>query len=218
MSTIHLHPIQRKILNFLQKTKVTNIGISQLGKFIGEKHPQQIKHHLKQLEKKGCISWNQDKKSIKVLKPMELIDENLITLSIYGSASCGPAEMVAKENLEGFLRISKSLLSGLNLKGLFVVKAVGDSLNNAKEAPGGPIEDGDYVVIDSGYKDFRPGDYVLSILDEYANLKRFYREGNNIVLVSESKSDIPPIYINPIDFPNYMINGKIVKVFKKPKQ
>jgi len=212
-----MHIIQKKILNFLQKAKVSNIGISQLGRFIDEKHPQQVKHHLEQLEKKEFISWNRESGAIRVLKPIKLETSALIVLPIFGSASCGPAEIAAKENLEGYLKVSKSILGSISTEGLFVVKASGDSLNNATDIPGGPIEDGDYVVIDPKYKNYRDGDYVLSIIDDHANLKRFYREGEQVTLMSESKSDIPPIYIDPKDFPDYIINGKIVKVFKKPK-
>jgi repressor LexA len=212
-----MHIIQKKILNFLQKAKISNIGISQLGRFIDEKHPQQIKHHLEQLEKKGLVSWNQKTGAIRVIKPVNFVNSPMVILPIFGSASCGPAEMVAKENLEGFLKVSKSVLGDINTKGLFVVKACGDSLNNAKEILGGPIENDDYVVIDSKYKDFKDGDYVLSIIEDNANLKRFYKENGHVVLVSESKSTIPPIYINPNDFSDYIINGKIVRVFKKPK-
>lgn len=213
-----LHPIQRKILTFLQKAQVTHIGLTQLGRFIDEKHPQQIKHHLEQLVAKKLISWNPDTNAIKVIKPMELETSALLVLPILGAASAGSATMVAKEDLEGYLKISKSTLGRKDIKGLFVVRVSGNSLNSAKDLPGGPAQDGDYAVIDSKYKNYRNGDYVLSVIDEHANLKRFYREGDQVVLVSESSSDIPPIYIHPTDFPDYTINGKIVKIFKNFKK
>jgi len=213
-----MHPIQRKILTFLQKAKVTHIGLTQLGRFIDEKHPQQIKHHLEQLKDKKLISWNPETGAIKVLEPIRLESSALIVLPIGGAANCGIAEIMAKENLEGFLKVSKSSLGINNTKGLFVVRAAGDSLNNARDIPGGPVLDGDYVVIDSKYKNYRNGDYVLSVIDDNANLKRFHREGDQIILFSESTSDIPPIYIHPRDFPDYMINGKIVKVFRNFKK
>ncbi|MFA5877920.1 MAG: S24 family peptidase [Candidatus Staskawiczbacteria bacterium] len=212
-----MHIIQRKILNFLQKAKVTHIGLSQLGRIVEKKHPQQIKHHLEQLKKNGFISWNSDTGAIKVLEPIKIISSKLLMLPIFGAASCGPAEMVAKESLEGYLKISSSVLGDINTKGLFIVRASGNSLDKAEDIKGGPIEDGDYVVIDPKKKNFNNGDYVLSVIDEHANLKRFYKEEDHVMLVSESTSEIPPIYIHPDDFPNYMINGVIVRVFKKPK-
>lgn len=212
-----MHTIQKKILNFLQKASVTHIGLSQLGRIIEEKHPQQIKHHLEQLKKNGFISWNPETGAIKVLEPIKIITTKLLMLPIYGAASCGPAEMAAKESLEGYLKISSSVLGKVNAKDLFIVRASGNSLDNAQGVRGGPIEDGDLVVIDPKVKSFRNGDYVLSVIDEHANLKRFYKEEDHVTLISESTSEIPPIYIHPDDFPNYMINGVIVRVFKKQK-
>lgn len=212
-----MHTIQTKILNFLQKAKVTHIGLSQLGRMVEEKHPQQIKHHLEQLKKNGFISWDPKTTAIKVLEPIKIITTNLLMLPIYGAASCGLATAVAEERLEGYLKISSSVLGKINTKDLFIVRASGNSLDNAKDIKGGPIEDGDLVVIDPKVKNFRNGDYVLSVIDEHANLKRFYREEDHVILVSESKTEVPPIYIHPDDFPNYMINGVIVRVFKKPK-
>ncbi len=212
-----MHLIQKKILKFLQKTKISNIGYSQLGRFVEEPHPQKIKHHIEQLEKKGFISYNKETKAIKVLKTIVFDDYGLINLPIVGAANCGVAGLIAEERLEGYLKVTPKILENKNPKGLFVVKAEGNSLNDAKEIVGGTVEDGDYVVIDGENRNPSNGDYVLSIIDDCANLKRFYKEGDQIILMSESKSDMPPIYIHSNDFPSYMVNGTVVRVIKKPK-
>jgi repressor LexA len=79
------------------------------------------------------------------------------------------------------------------------------------------IEDGDYLIIDSDYRTPRNGDVVLSVIDDMANIKKyvFDEENNQIVLVSQSTKDIPPIYIHEDD--SFMINGKVIQVIKKPK-
>jgi len=210
-----MHITQKKILKFLQKTKISNIGYSQLGRFIEEPHPQKIKHHIEQLQKKGFISYNNETKAVKVLKTVTFDDYGLINLPIVGAANCGPAGLIAEEVFEGYLKVSPTVLENKNPDGLFVIKAEGNSLNNAKEIPGGPAEKGDYVVINGKNRNPSDGAYVLSVIDDCANLKRFYRKGDQIILVSESKSDIPPIYIHSKDFPNYMVNGVVVKVIKK---
>lgn len=212
-----MHLTQKKILRFLQKTKLSNIGYSQLGRFIDEPHPQTIKHHMGQLENKGFIAYNDKTKAVRVLKPIEDSDVGLINLPIVGAANCGPAGLIAEEELEGYLKVSPRVLENKNPNGLFVIRAEGNSLNAAKKIPGGTVEDGDYVVIDG--KNRKPGDgaYVLSVIDDCANIKRFYKKGDQIVLMSESKSDIPPIYIHSKDFPNYAVNGVVVRVIKKPK-
>jgi repressor LexA len=212
-----MHLTQKKILRFLQKTKLSSVGYSQLGRFIDEPHPQTIKHHMEQLEEKGFITYNGETKAVKVLKPIEVGNLSLINLPIVGAANCGPAGLVAEEELEGYLKISPNVLDNKNPKGLFVIRAEGNSLNDAKKIPGGTVDDGDYVVVNGRDSNPSDGDYVLSVIDDCANLKRFYKKGDQIVLVSESKGDIPPIYIHSKDFPNYMVNGVVVRVIKKPK-
>jgi SOS-response transcriptional repressor LexA len=212
-----MHKIQTKIMVFLQKTKITNIGLNQLGRFINEPHPQKMKYHLEKLSKEGYIFWSPDTGSVNVLRPIGLDDTKFINLKIVGAANCGAAGLIADERIEGYLKVSRSILGVNSPEELFVVEAVGNSLNDAKEIKGGEVEDGDYVVIDGSKRSPSDGDYVLSVIDGCANLKRFYRRGDQIVLMSESKSDIPPIYIHSEDFPDYMVNGTIVKVIKKPK-
>lgn len=102
-------------------------------------------------------------------------------------------------------------MTGVSTKNLFAVKASGDSMNKAN-IDGEVIENGDYVVISKGSISIKNGDYVLSIIDDKANIKRFFRDKNgNIVLISESTREYPPIYITPEDS-SYIVNGKVVKV------
>ena len=87
---------------------------------------------------------------------------------------------------------------------------------NRVNIDGKRIEDGDYAIIDYEYKTPRNGDIVLSIIDGASNIKKFYRdEDGNIVLASDSTQNFPPIYIHKDD--NYMINGKVVQIIKRPK-
>lgn len=215
-----LHSTQTKILKLAQRADLKGIGYRKLGKLIGvgEDSPQKIRHHLEQLERKGFIRRNKKTGDIEVLKPVKAQHKNFFNLPIVGSADCGPANVLANENIEGYLQVSSSMLGSKNPEGLFVLKAAGDSLNRAKKVKGGEIESGDYVVIDSKKRDPKDGDYILSVIDDCANLKRFYKDKKTgqIALVSESKTDIPPIYIHPSDYSNYMVNGEIARVIKKP--
>jgi SOS-response transcriptional repressor LexA len=101
-------------------------------------------------------------------------------------------------------------------KDLFIVKAVGKSLNKAN-INGKSVKDGDYVVVDSALQP-RNGDYVLSVIDGLANIKHFYedRESDEIRLVSESSLKIPPIVLHKEDLDSlgYTINGVVTKVIR----
>jgi len=87
---------------------------------------------------------------------------------------------------------------------------------NRAEIDGKKIDDGDYVIIDSQNCEAKDGEVVLSVIDGMANIKKFSvdEENNQIVLVSESTQNFPPIYIHQDD--DYMINGKVIQVIKKP--
>jgi len=90
---------------------------------------------------------------------------------------------------------------------------------NRADIEGKTIEDGDYVIIDSEQKNPKNGEYVLSIIDDVANIKRYFEDKKNkqVVLLSESRANFLPIYIHPREIPEYLVGGKVIQVIKKPK-
>lgn len=213
-----MHPLQQKLLNLVQKASINFKKSRAICKLVDEKNPQNVKHHLMQLEKKGFVKINKSTGVVSLDKQLSTVTTDLFSLPIYGSANCGSANILADECLEGFLKVSPSVIDKKSPEGLFVVRAVGESLNAAKKIKGGVIESGDFVVVNSKVKKPDDGEYVLSIIDGAANLKRYYEDSANhrIVLVSESTSEIEPIYIHMDDNPDYIINGKVEMVIKKP--
>jgi len=136
-----------------------------------------------------------------------------VSIPLVGSADCGPAELVAEENVEGYLKVSKRILNKMD--GVIALRAKGDSMNLAKVG-GRTIENGDFVLVDTDYRSPRSGDLVLSVIDGHANLKRFRidRKTRQIMLLPEStNSRHKPIFVSSQD--DYMINGKIIAVLKK---
>ncbi len=206
-----MHIIQQKLLTALSEKPFIGLTLRDIGKNINENSPQTIKHHLNQLTKNGFITI--DKKN-KIIKKISRVDSDsiFISLPILGAANCGPANIYADQNISGFLKVSKSIL---NKNGdLFVIKADGNSMNKSNIG-GNNIEDGDYVVIDKSDTSPNEGDYVLSIIDNMANIKRYSKDLKNerAVLTSESTEEYPPIYIHQDD--NFQINGKVLQVIKK---
>ncbi len=209
-----MHSIQEKIVQLLQEKNLSGMTLREIGDLVGEKFPQKIKHHLDQLVKRGLIKIDKTTKTISRAAAGAIKNTQLISIPIVGSANCGPATIFANENIEGYLRISKSILR--KFKNIFAIRAQGISMNRAT-VNGMTIEDGDYLLVDSEQTDPRNGDIVLSVIDDMANIKKYvWDEANNqIVLVSQSTKDIPPIYIHEDD--SFMINGKVIQVIKKPK-
>ena len=209
-----MHEIQKAILDLASKKDLGRMTLREIGECVGQEHPQKVKHHLGQLKLKGFLTA-ENKPETPSAGGFKLNKLGLISIPILGSANCGEAQLYADESFEGFLRVSPSMVP--KKKGLFAIKAVGSSMNRANVG-GKTIEEGDFVIVDRNDRKPRDGDYVLSIIGGQANIKKFIkdRENNQVILLSESSQELPPIYIHPQDIPDYMINGKVVEVIKKP--
>ncbi|QSH39297.1 repressor LexA [Candidatus Kaiserbacteria bacterium] len=136
-----------------------------------------------------------------------------IAIPIVGAANCGAASLLAEGDVEGYVKVTRSLLRRRD--NVFAVQAEGDSMNLAS-IDGKNIEEGDYVLIDFQNIDPKDGDYVLSVIDGCANLKKFYQDPKSgaIALIPESdNAEHKPIFISSED--DFMINGKIIAVVKK---
>jgi len=187
-----MHQIQESLLNLIKRENVGSLTLREIGSKIQEKFPQKIKHHLDQLEKKGFIRQDRGKNIVEYIDHAKAKLSNLISVPIMGTANCGPATIFATENIENYLKISPTLLK--RHKNIFAIKAQGLSMNKAT-VEGKRIEDGDYLIIDSDDNYPQNGDIILSVIDNMANVKRYVWDDENeqIVLVSDSTSDIPPI-------------------------
>lgn len=209
-----MHPIQQKILDASKEHDVVSLGLRPLGRLIGVDQPQLVKHHLEQLQKKGLLSPKSREQLIEHLQHLANHQPTMLEIPILGSASCGVASWVAEQNTEGYLPISESLIGKRG--NLFALKATGTSMNRAN-INGKNIEEDDYVVIDGDYKSPHAGDYVLSIIDGLANIKKFARtKDGNIALLSESTDKYAPIIINEND--HFFVNGKVVRVIKSVEE
>jgi repressor LexA len=207
-----MHQLQEKLLLLINRENLDSLTLREIGEKIGEQYPQKVKHHLNQLEKKGFISVDSKNKTISK-KNYQKITSPFVSIPIVGMANCGPATIFAEQNVEGYLKVSRKMVP--KQTDLFAIRADGISMNKAKINEK-TIDDGDYLIIDSSYMAPKNMDVVLSIIDEQANIKRFVRQPDgSIVLMSDSTQNFPPIYIHEDD--NYVINGKVIDVIKKPR-
>lgn len=215
-----MHDLQQKLLKLAQDRNLGQSTLREIAGMVGESSPQKIKHHLGQLEKRGLIRVDRSRNLIERIQPGSvsgfLRRGRLLTIPILGSANAGPAKLLAEQNVEGYLKISNTLIGRRRSSQLFALKVDGPSMNRSI-IDGKRIEDGDYVIVDGDVRAPKDGDVVLSVIDGLANLKRFYLDKKNrqIALVSESTQDFPPIYIHEDD--DFFVNGKVVQVIKKPK-
>jgi repressor LexA len=205
-----MHTIQSRLLKAASTKDVSGMSFRELGKLVGETHPQKIKHHLAQLVKKGLLKSG----SLKAITNIATRSNNsaFSDIPIFGSADCGPASFLATDKVEGYLKVSSKLVKFR--PGLFALRAVGNSMNKAS-VKDKKIENGDYVIVDSKIKNPNNNDYVVSVIDDTANIKKFVKDDRHqqIILLSESTEQFPPIYIHPTET-QYMVSGKVVDVIK----
>lgn len=207
-----MHPLQERLLALIGEKNIGALPLREIGKLIGEELPQKVKHHLSQLETKRFIIIDKKNKKIRRISNQVKSTDFLVSIPIVGSANCGPATIYADQNIEGYLKISKRLASGK--KSVYALKAEGNSMNKANIS-GKNIEPGDYVIVDSEKISPQDGDYVVSVIDGMANIKKYLVDKKNyrIALVSESTQSHVPIFIHAED--DFRINGKVIDVVKK---
>jgi repressor LexA len=175
-------------------------------------------YYLTKLQKDGFLEREANQSRSIAIMPFDFVGMSLsgnisgfeyISVPLVGAANCGPAELLAEQNVEGYLSVPKSLVA--KKSGIIALRAVGKSLNRAN-IRGKNIEEGDMVLVDIEDRSIRSGDYVLSLIDGAANLKKYKVEKGQIMLVSESTEDFKPIFIMPGD--DWVVNGKIIGVMK----
>jgi repressor LexA len=207
-----MHQLQERLLKVIDRKNIGNLTLREIGELIGEGLPQKVKHHLSQLERKGFISIDRKSKQISRVSNKATLGDLFVSIPIIGSANCGKAVIYADQNIEGYLKVSKRLVP--KQKGIFAIKAEGNSLNRAS-IQGKNIEPGDFVIVDSEKISPNDGDYIVSIIDGMANIKKYRldKKHSRIALISESTQEYTPIFIHQDD--DFRINGKVIDVVKK---
>ena len=158
------------------------------------------------LEKKGLIKRDNNKK-IYLVKNEDFSDlKNILSMPVFGLASCGEALAFADDNVEGYLQVSKSLFRKEKPVQLFAVKALGDSMNKVD------INDGDYVVFKKHeYGEDLDGKIVVVVINGMATIKEFRTLKNKMIgLFPQSLNpEHQPIYLDESD--KFLVAG----IFKK---
>ena len=217
-----MHTIQHKILSLAKETDISDFSLRKIGELVDEPNaPQKIKHHLDKLFEKGLLVKNSAGK----ITPAKIGADkksSLISLPILGSANCGDARSYADDSIEGYLKISLKILGEKfrnKINDLFVIRASGNSMNRAR-INGKTIDDGDFVIAEKTAVPPQNGEYIVSIIEGLANIKKFFvdKQQNCIILASESSMEFSPIYIHREDYGSYFVGGKVIDVIKKHEE
>ncbi len=211
-----MHIIQKQLLDLIATHEdFGSYSLRKIAEMIGATgKPQTAKYHLQQLEKDGLIQMNLEAGVIKLVKRgyAKASVSPIYSLPVVGSANCGPATIFAEQNIDQYLKISSSLLPR-NKSNLYALIADGDSMNKA-EIDGKTIESGDFVLVDSEYKNYKNGDIVVAVIDGLATIKRFKedKKNNMIILEADSTHKYLPIFIHEGD--DFQVSGRVVGIIK----
>ena len=207
--------IQKRVLDLADLQDLSTRTCYSIAKELGVDHPYKVKFALDQLVKKGLLVRNKKTGQLTKVREGELFS-GFLNIPIYGEASCGPPVAFADETIKDFLKVSPSAIKTKKLNKIFALRAVGNSMARAN-INGQSIDDGDFVLVES--KDWSVaynGDYIVSIIEGMANIKKFFRDETNerVLLMSETFDESPPIIIANEDLENYKIAGKVIEVIK----
>lgn len=201
---------QKQILDFIVES-IDNYGfppsVSEIQDRFSFKSPNAVQDHLSALERKKYISRHHHKsRGIEVLvgkSKQENGNSNTAEIPIVGKVSAG-SPILAQENLEGTLTVDKILIKNSN--NVFALRVKGDSMVNAG------ILDGDFVLVRQ-QPIANQGEIIVTLVEDEATVKRFYKENNQIRLQPENEN-MSPIVVNPRDR-KIQIIGKVEGVIRK---
>lgn len=205
MSAGDLSAKQQQILEYL-KTEVRKKGyppsVREICDAMGLRSPSTVHGHLERLEQKGYIRRNLSKsRAIEILDMEEyspIPDKELINIPIVGTITAG-SPILAAENVEDTFPLP---VEYVNNDDVFMLRVKGDSMIEAG------IFDKDLILVRQ-QNSARNGDIVVALLDEYATVKRYFKESNHVRLQPENSS------MSPIIVQDVQILGLVTGLFRK---
>lgn len=200
---VTLYKKQREIISFIE-TFIRRNGYSptlqEIADAIGVKSLATVHEHLSALTKKGVI-----RKVSGEVRGIELAESKVahvmdgVEVPLFGYIAAGsPIEAI--EDRSQTVNVPGDMLGK---KQTYVLQVRGKSMIEAC------IDDGDHVVIEKA-DTANNGDIVVALLDnEFATLKRYFKEKDHIRLEPANST------MSPIRSKNVTIQGKVIGVIRR---
>ncbi len=158
-----------------------------------------IKKYLDRLENLGYISRKNFKsRSIELVKQKQ----ETVNFPILGQVAAGQP-ILAEQNIENYLTISKVLIGNLDETALFALRVDGDSMIEAG------INNGDLAIVHY-QSSVENGEIAVVMVEDRATVKYFFKEKDKIILRPANELYKP---IERKD--NITIVGKVVAILRK---
>lgn len=182
--------------------------IEELTVLLWQKSKRWVVQYLETLEKKGFLSRWSWYRGIKLWNSIGF--QETLNIPILWYANAGTPLVEASESEYGVLPISKKIVSWDPDK-YFVLKVEGTSMNDF-DVSGTTIDNGSYILINKDQTDPNSKDAFLFIVNGWATVKKYKKEGENVYLLPASTDEFHnPIVLSSDD--NITVNGKVVEVF-----
>ena len=201
---------KEKVLVALQRLTARNGGqpsIEELRRELGVVSIRTVFRYLQTLEDDGAIKRHPGTPGVKLLRP-RAEGAQTRAVPLVGRVPVG-ALMLAEENIEGWVHLSKALASPASDK-FFLLRVHGTSMNRAKVG-GITIDDGDLILVRQ-QPVARNGDIIVGMVDGEATVKTLVKAPGYVILKPQSKnSSHRPIVVHR----DFRVAGKVTHVFKK---
>ena len=113
--------------------------------------------------------------------------------------------ILAVENVEGYIRLDRSLLSSENV---FLLRVQGDSMVEAH------IQDGDFALV-KPQPNAENGEIVVALIEDEATIKRIFKK-RDLIRLEPANPAMEPIVVKKGE-KRVKIVGKVVGIFRKMK-
>jgi repressor LexA len=177
-----LHKTQKELLELLKKNIEDPLTVRELQNILRISSPSVVYYHIQQLEKRGYLKRNpHNPKDYQILTDPE---KPIVYLNLYGMAQCGLNGSILDGSPERRVPISSWLIK-FPAEEAFLVEAKGDSMIPK-------IKEGDLVIArKSNIAESK--DTIVCVYNSEALIKKFHRQGKQIILQSENESKYPPV-------------------------
>ncbi|OGY23494.1 MAG: repressor LexA [Candidatus Woykebacteria bacterium RBG_13_40_15] len=195
---------ERDLLDFISQYMQKNGYAPTLAEIcdgLGLRSPATVHEHIQNLIDKGVL-----KKDEGVRRGLEIVDQKVmgwvqsaVEIPLIGRIAAG-APIEAIEDYTSAVTIPPDMVGK---KKCFALQVRGNSMIEAA------ILDGDFVICEEA-TDANNGEIVVALVnDNFATLKRFFREADHIRLEPANSS------MNPLITKNATVRGKVVGVVRK---
>ena len=201
-----LTPRQKEVLDFL-KDFVMGRGfpptLREIASHLGVKGPRGPQKALRILERKGYLRRVPGgSRALEIIGGFPGQSGEVLSVPIVGRVRAGEP-ILAVENVEGYIRLDRSLLSSENV---FLLRVQGDSMVEAH------IQDGDFALV-KPQPNAENGEIVVALIEDEATIKRIFKK-RDLIRLEPANPAMEPIVVKKGE-KRVKIVGKVVGIFRK---